>query len=100
MTTRRALTQGLLPNTVFARAPQPGCWPPAPSRRPRSTMRWPALDPEPVSEVLRLFGSLDVEGMTLLMVTHGMSCARKALGRPVFMHAGHIYEVGPPEQIA
>jgi polar amino acid transport system ATP-binding protein len=58
-----------------------------------------ALDPELVGEVLRVVESLAVEGMTLLMVTHEMSFARKVSDRLVFMHAGRIHEVGPPEQL-
>ncbi len=58
-----------------------------------------ALDPELVGEVLRVVESLAVDGMTLLMVTHEMSFARKVSDRLVFMHAGRIHEIGPPEQI-
>src|SRR5206468_5496792 len=58
-----------------------------------------ALDPELVGEVLRVVESLADEGMTLLMVTHEMSFARKVSDRLVFMHAGRIHEVGPPEQL-
>ena len=58
-----------------------------------------ALDPELVGEVLRVVESLAVEGMTLLMVTHEMSFARKVSNRVVFMHAGRIHEIGPPAQI-
>ena len=56
-----------------------------------------ALDPELVGEVLRVVESLAVEGMTLLMVTHEMSFARKVSDRVVFMHAGRIHEIGPPQ---
>ncbi len=58
-----------------------------------------ALGPELVGEVLRVVESLAVEGMTLLMVTHEMSFARKVSDRLVFMHAGRIHEIGPPDQI-
>ena len=47
-----------------------------------------ALDPELVGEVLRVVESLADEGMTLLMVTHEMSFARKVSDRVIFMHAG------------
>ena len=57
-----------------------------------------ALDPELVGEVLRVVESLANEGMTLLMVTHEMNFARKVSDRVVFMHAGRIHEMGPPEQ--
>ena len=58
-----------------------------------------ALDPELVGEVLRVVESLAVDGMTLLMVTHEMSFARTVSDRVVFMHAGRIHEIGPPQQI-
>ena len=58
-----------------------------------------ALDPELVGEVLRVVESLADDGMTLLMVTHEMSFARKVSDRLVFMHAGRIHEIGPPEQL-
>jgi len=58
-----------------------------------------ALDPELVGEVLRVVESLADEGMTLLMVTHEMSFARKVSDRLVFMHAGRIHEMGPPDEI-
>ncbi len=58
-----------------------------------------ALDPELVGEVLRVVESLADEGMTLLMVTHEMNFARKVADRVVFMHAGRIHEMGPPEAI-
>jgi polar amino acid transport system ATP-binding protein len=58
-----------------------------------------ALDPELVGEVLRVVESLADEGMTLLMVTHEMNFARKVSDRVVFMHAGRIHEMGPPEQL-
>jgi polar amino acid transport system ATP-binding protein len=58
-----------------------------------------ALDPELVGEVLRVVESLAEEGMTLLMVTHEMNFARKVADRVVFMHAGRIHEMGPPEDL-
>ena len=58
-----------------------------------------ALDPEMVGEVLRVVEALAEEGMTLLMVTHEMAFARKVSDRVVFMHAGRIHEMGPPEQL-
>jgi polar amino acid transport system ATP-binding protein len=58
-----------------------------------------ALDPELVGEVLRVVESLADDGMTLLMVTHEMSFARKVSDRIVFMHAGRIHEEGPPEEL-
>ena len=58
-----------------------------------------ALDPELVGEVLKVVESLAEEGMTLLMVTHEMNFARKVADRVVFMHAGRIHEMGPPETL-
>ena len=58
-----------------------------------------ALDPELVGEVLRVVESLAEEGMTLLMVTHEMNFARKVSDRVVFMHAGRIHEIGPPDAL-
>lgn len=58
-----------------------------------------ALDPELVGEVLRVVETLADEGMTLLMVTHEMNFARKVSDRVVFMHAGRIHEIGPPQQL-
>ena len=58
-----------------------------------------ALDPELVGEVLRMVESLAVEGMTLLMVTHEMSFARKVSNRVIFMHQGRVHEMGPPAEL-
>ncbi len=58
-----------------------------------------ALDPELVGEVLRVVESLAEDGMTLLMVTHEMSFARKVSDRLIFMHQGRVHEAGPPEEL-
>ena len=58
-----------------------------------------ALDPELVGEVLRVVESLAEEGMTLLMVTHEMSFARKVSDRVIFMHQGRVHEMGPPQEL-
>ncbi|SDO01216.1 polar amino acid transport system ATP-binding protein [Rhodoferax sp. OV413] len=58
-----------------------------------------ALDPELVGEVLRVVEGLADEGMTLLMVTHEMSFARKVSNRVIFMHQGRVHEMGPPDQL-
>ena len=58
-----------------------------------------ALDPELVGEVLRVVESLAEEGMTLLMVTHEMSFARKVSDRVIFMHQGRVHEMGPPGEL-
>ena len=54
-----------------------------------------ALDPELVSEVLRVLESLAAAGMTMLLVTHEMNFARNVASRLVFMHEGRIHEEGP-----
>jgi polar amino acid transport system ATP-binding protein len=58
-----------------------------------------ALDPELVGEVLRVVESLANDGMTLLMVTHEMSFARKVSDRVIFMHQGRVHEMGTPAQL-
>lgn len=58
-----------------------------------------ALDPELVGEVLRVVESLAEDGMTLLMVTHEMNFARKVADRVIFMHQGHVHEVGRPDDL-
>ena len=58
-----------------------------------------ALDPELVGEVLRVVESLAQEGMTLLMVTHEMSFARKVADRVIFMHLGRVHEMGAPADL-
>ena len=58
-----------------------------------------ALDPELVAEVLGVVEGLAQQGMTLIMVTHEMSFARKVSDKVVFMHQGKVHETGTPEQI-
>ncbi|MFT4015072.1 MAG: amino acid ABC transporter ATP-binding protein [Paracoccus sp. (in: a-proteobacteria)] len=57
-----------------------------------------ALDPEMVGEVLDVMGELAAEGMTMICVTHEMAFARRVADRVVFMDAGRIVEVAPPDQ--
>ena len=58
-----------------------------------------ALDPELVGEVLKVVESLARDGMTLLMVTHEMSFARKVSDRVIFMHQGRVHEMGLPADV-
>jgi polar amino acid transport system ATP-binding protein len=58
-----------------------------------------SLDPELVGEVLRVVEGLADDGMTLLMVTHEMSFARKVSDRVIFMHQGRVHEMGPPASV-
>jgi len=56
-----------------------------------------ALDPEMVGEVLDAMKQLAQDGMTMIVVTHEMGFARQVADRVVFMEAGRILEVQPPE---
>ena len=58
-----------------------------------------ALDPELVGEVLDVMRQLASEGMTMLVVTHERSFARRVADHVVFMDQGVICEQGPPEQV-
>ncbi len=57
-----------------------------------------ALDPEMVGEVLDAMRELARDGMTMIVVTHEMGFARQVADRVVFMEAGRILEVQPPER--
>jgi general L-amino acid transport system ATP-binding protein len=57
-----------------------------------------ALDPEMIKEVLDVMVELAESGMTMVVVTHEMEFARRVANRIVFMDAGEIVEVAPPEQ--
>ncbi|WES66324.1 amino acid ABC transporter ATP-binding protein [Microbacter sp. GSS18] len=59
-----------------------------------------ALDPELVGEVLAVMRDLArTGGKTMVVVTHEMGFAREVADRVVFMDAGRIVEVGPPDQV-
>lgn len=58
-----------------------------------------ALDPELVGEVLNVMRGLADEGMTMVVVTHEMSFARRVADRVIFMDEGLIVEEGPPDRI-
>ncbi len=51
-----------------------------------------ALDPETIKEVLDVMVDLADEGMTMMVVTHEMSFARKVAHRVIFMDHGEIVE--------
>ena len=57
-----------------------------------------ALDPEMIGEVLDVMVELAREGMTMMVVTHEMGCARKVAKRVVFMDHGEIVEDAPVAQ--
>ncbi|WP_299029277.1 amino acid ABC transporter ATP-binding protein [uncultured Sulfitobacter sp.] len=56
-----------------------------------------ALDPEMIGEVLDVMVELAGTGMTMVVVTHEMGFARKVADTMVFMEAGRIVEVSPPD---
>ncbi|QEI04483.1 amino acid ABC transporter ATP-binding protein [Pigmentiphaga aceris] len=58
-----------------------------------------ALDPETVGEVLNVMKKLAQEGMTMIVVTHEMSFARRVANWVVVFENGAILEEGPPTQI-
>ncbi|KAB0622460.1 amino acid ABC transporter ATP-binding protein [Castellaniella defragrans] len=58
-----------------------------------------ALDPETVGEVLNVMKKLAHEGMTMIVVTHEMTFARRVANWVVVFEAGAVLEQGPPEQI-
>lgn len=56
-----------------------------------------ALDPEMIGEVLDVMVELADTGMTMVVVTHEMGFARKVADTMVFMEAGRIVEISPPD---
>ncbi|MCG8632666.1 MAG: glutamine ABC transporter ATP-binding protein GlnQ [Desulfobacterales bacterium] len=58
-----------------------------------------ALDPELREEVLNVMISVAREGITMIVVTHEMSFARKAGSRLLFMDEGRIAEEGSPHDL-
>src|SRR5205823_14724693 len=54
-----------------------------------------ALDPEMIKEVLDVMVALAKDGMTMLVVTHEMGCARQVAHRVIFMDKGEIVEDAP-----
>ena len=58
-----------------------------------------ALDPETIGEVLNVMKALAEEGMTMVVVTHEMTFARRVADHVVAFERGGIIEQGPPAQI-
>jgi ABC-type polar amino acid transport system ATPase subunit len=58
-----------------------------------------ALDPRNSAEVLAVMEELAATGLTMLVVTHAMSFARRAATTVHVMHAGQVIESGPPGQV-
>ena len=57
-----------------------------------------ALDPEMIKEVLEVMKDLGKQGMTMVVVTHEMSFARKVGTRVVFLDQGEIIEENTSEK--
>ena len=58
-----------------------------------------ALDPETIGEVLTVMKRLADEGMTMVVVTHEMSFARRVSDWVAVFDVGCVIEQGPPRQI-
>lgn len=58
-----------------------------------------ALDPEITAGVLKVLRQLAEEKMTMIIVTHEISFARKVADRIIFMDKGVIVEEGRPEDV-
>ncbi|MCC6471721.1 MAG: amino acid ABC transporter ATP-binding protein [Alphaproteobacteria bacterium] len=58
-----------------------------------------ALDPETIGEVLGVMKQLADEGMTMVVVTHEMTFARRVGNWVIVFDHGRIVEQGPPAQV-
>ena len=58
-----------------------------------------SLDPELVAEVLDVMRTMDIDGTTMIAVTHELGFALQVADRIIFMDEGRIVEQGPPRQI-
>lgn len=58
-----------------------------------------ALDPELTGEILKVIKDLAAEKMTMVIVTHEMSFAKKVADIIIFMDDGFIVENGSPEEV-
>jgi len=58
-----------------------------------------ALDPETIGEVLNVMKALAEEGMTMIVVTHEMTFARRVADWVLVFNQGELIEQGPPQQI-
>jgi polar amino acid transport system ATP-binding protein len=58
-----------------------------------------ALDPETVGEVLNVMKQLAEEGMTMIVVTHEMTFARRVGDWVIVFDHGRVVEEGTPDQI-
>ncbi len=57
-----------------------------------------ALDPELISGVLEVIGQLADEGMTMVIVTHEVSFARRVSSHVLFLDGGRALAAGPTEE--
>jgi polar amino acid transport system ATP-binding protein len=58
-----------------------------------------ALDPETIGEVLNVMKTLAEEGLTMIVVTHEMTFARRVADWILVFDQGELIEQGPPRQI-
>jgi glutamine transport system ATP-binding protein len=58
-----------------------------------------ALDPELRQEVLKVMQTLATEGMTMVVVTHEMTFARRVGSRLLFLDRGHLAHDGNPAEL-
>lgn len=58
-----------------------------------------ALDPELTGEILKVIKDLAAEKMTMVIVTHEMSFAKKVADTIIFMDDGFIVENGSPKEV-
>ena len=58
-----------------------------------------ALDPELRQEVLKVMQTLATEGMTMVVVTHEMSFARRVGSRLLFLDGGRLVHDGNPAEL-
>jgi polar amino acid transport system ATP-binding protein len=58
-----------------------------------------ALDPRMTREVLAVMSDLARDGLTMVVVTHAMSFARRCATNVHVFHEGRVVESGPPERV-
>jgi len=58
-----------------------------------------SLDPELISEVLKVIKEIADQGYTMLLVSHEMNFIRKVSNRVLFLDGGHIVEDGSPQEV-
>ncbi|MGX7196536.1 amino acid ABC transporter ATP-binding protein [Enterococcus olivae] len=58
-----------------------------------------SLDPELISEVLKVIKEIADKGYTMLLVSHEMNFIRKVSNRVLFLDGGHIVEDGSPQEV-